>query len=144
MCSGSNRGGRGARRATFSLRPLGALRLLLFFVPGVASAQQPLTFYKDIAPIVWTRCASCHRPGEIGPFSLLTYDDVRGRAAQIAAVTARRIMPPWKPEPGAGPFQNERRLADDELQKLQRWIADGAPAGDRSRPTQTPPLWFDG
>jgi tetratricopeptide (TPR) repeat protein len=53
-------------------------------------------------------------------------------------------MPPWKPEPGAGTFQNERRLADDELQKLQRWIADGAPAGDRSHPTQAPPLWFDG
>jgi tetratricopeptide (TPR) repeat protein len=118
--------------------------LLGFFVPAVASAQPPLTFYQDIAPIVWHRCSPCHRPGEIGPFALLTYDDVRGRAAQIAAVTARRIMPPWKPEPGAGTFQNERRLSDDELQKLQRWIADGAPAGDRSRPTQTLPLWADG
>ena len=110
----------------------------------MSAAGADLTFYKDIAPIVWHRCSPCHRPGEIGPFTLLTYDDVRGRAAQIAAVTARRIMPPWKPEPGAGTFQNERRLADDELQKLQRWIADGAPAGDRSRPTQAPPLWADG
>ena len=110
----------------------------------ISAEGAELTFYQDIAPIVWHRCSPCHRPGEIGPFTLLTYDDVRGRAAQIAAVTARRIMPPWKPEPGAGPFQNERRLTDDELQKLQRWIADGAPAGDRSRPTQTPPLWADG
>jgi tetratricopeptide (TPR) repeat protein len=144
MCSGSNGGGRGARRANSSLCGLRALWLLVLFVPAVASAQPPLTFYQDIAPIVWHRCSPCHRPGEIGPFTLLSYDDVRGRAAQIAAVTARRIMPPWKPEPGAGTFQNERRLTDDELQKLQRWIADGAPAGDRSRPTQAPPLWADG
>ena len=110
----------------------------------ISATGADLTFYKDIAPIVWHRCSPCHRPGEIGPFPLLTYDDVRGRAAQIAAVTARRIMPPWKPEPGAGTFQNERRLSDDELLKLQRWIADGAPAGDRSHPTQAPPLWADG
>src|SRR5258706_1599689 len=138
MCSGSNRGGRGARM----VRPV--LQLLLLFVPAVVWPQPPLTFYQDIAPIVWHRCSPCHRPGEIGPFTLLTYDDVRGRAAQIAAVTARRLMPPWKPEPGAGTSQNERRLSDQELQKLQGWIADGAPAGDRSPPTQTPPLWNDG
>ena len=85
-----------------------------------APAQQAVTFTKDIAPIVWSRCASCHRPGEIGPFSLLTYDDVRRHAAQIAIVTARRIMPPWKPLPGKGDFQAERRLSDAELQTLQK------------------------
>src|SRR5204862_6808517 len=92
---------------------------VLLLLPAVSSAQPRLTFHKDIAPIVWHRCATCHRPGEVGPFSLLTYDDVKARAAQIAAVTARRIMPPWKPEPGKGEFQDERRLKDDELQMLQ-------------------------
>ena len=90
----------------------------------------PLTFNRDIAPIVWNRCAACHRPGEIGPFNLITYDDVKRHATQIAAVTARRVMPPWKPLPGHGSFQNERRLTDGELDAIQRWIAAGALEGD--------------
>ena len=94
-----------------------------------ASAQPRLTF-TDIAPIVWARCATCHQPGEIGPFSLLTYDDVKRRATQIAEVTSRRLMPPWKPEPGKGDFESERRLTDVELQKIQQWISDGALEGD--------------
>ena len=90
----------------------------------------PPTFAKDIAPIIWTRCASCHRPGEIGPFSLITYDEVRRHATQIANVTARRIMPPWKPVAGKGDFQSARRLTDPELQSLQQWLASGTPEGD--------------
>jgi tetratricopeptide (TPR) repeat protein len=111
--------------------------------PSLADAQPRLTFTRDIAPIIWTRCALCHRPGEIGPFSLITYDDVRRHAAQIAAVTARRIMPPWKPAAGKGDFQNERRLTDSELQTLQQWIASGAPEGDAAA---LPPMpnWTDG
>ncbi len=109
--------------------------------PALAHAQP--TFTRDIAPIIWTRCASCHRPGEIGPFSLITYDDVRRHAAQIAAVTARRLMPPWKPESGKGEFQNERRLTDTELQTLQQWIGSGAPEGDASALPRAP-NWADG
>src|SRR5436190_806238 len=127
---------------------LHGLRLRLAFVvfglaASPAAAQPRLTFNKDIAPIVWTRCASCHRPGEIGPFSLLTFEDVRRRAAQIAAVTSRRIMPPWKPEAGKGEFQDERRLTDRELESLQQWIASGAPEGDAA---DLPPIpnWKDG
>src|SRR3979490_2810122 len=100
--------------------------------PALANAQPSLTFNRDIAPIVWSRCASCHRPGEIGPFSLITYDDVRRRAAQIAEGTARRITPPWKPVEGKGEFQSERRLTEAELRLLQQWIASGAPEGDPS------------
>jgi len=106
------------------------------------SAQTRLTFTKDIAPIVWTRCATCHRPGEIGPFSLLTYDDVKRRATQIAAVTSRRLMPPWKPESGRGEFQDDRRLTDAELRTLQRWIADGAEEGNAAD-LPPAPQWAD-
>ena len=104
--------------------------LVLVLPASPANAQSPPTFTRDVAPIVWTRCASCHRPGEVGPFNLLTYDDVRRRLIQIKDVTARRIMPPWKPLAGQGDFQSERRLTDAELQMLQQWIAGGAPEGD--------------
>src|SRR5438128_2820624 len=83
--------------------------------PAQSPAQSNLTFNRDIAPIIWTRCAPCHRPGEVGPFSLLTYDDVRRRAMQIGTVTAKGLMPPWKPEAGKGEFQDERRLTKGEL-----------------------------
>ncbi|MGH9142766.1 MAG: tetratricopeptide repeat protein [Vicinamibacterales bacterium] len=113
------------------------------FWPALARAQPHLTFTRDIAPILWSRCASCHRPGEIGPFSLISYQDVRRHATQIADVTARRIMPPWKPIAGKGDFQSTRRLSDAELRSLQQWLASGAPEGD---PSALPPLpnWADG
>jgi hypothetical protein len=66
-----------------------------------AGASAP-TYNKDIAPILNAQCAICHRPGEVAPFSLLTYQDVAKRAGLIATVTAKRYMPPWLPEPGYG------------------------------------------
>jgi Tfp pilus assembly protein PilF len=126
-----------------SRRALWFLLACVVASPALTEAQPRLTFTKDIAPIIWNRCASCHRPGEIGPFNLITYDDVRRHATQIADVTARRIMPPWKPVAGKGSFQNERRLTDPELQLLQRWIANGTPEGDASA-LPPPPNWQTG
>ena len=100
---------------------------------GSASAAQaapPVTFARDVAPVLNANCAGCHRPGGIGPFSLTTYPDARERAARIAAVTAARRMPPWKPIRGHGRFRNERRLTDDEIAVLSRWAATGAAQGD--------------
>jgi tetratricopeptide (TPR) repeat protein len=130
-----------ASRRRFRAFVLSSIATIAASIP--AAAQPVPTFAKDIAPIVWTRCAPCHRPGEIGPFNLLTYDDVRQRATLIAAVTARRIMPPWKPEPGKGDFQDERSLTPHELESIQRWFASGAPEGD---PADLPPMprWSDG
>ena len=146
MSARKNRGERKDRREKRSQRSLRALRLFLFvgLWPAHAGAQAPLTFNKDIAPIIWHRCASCHRPGEIGPFSLVTYDEVRRHASQIAAVTAQRLMPPWKPVAGKGEFQGERRLGDRELQQLLRWIADGAIEGNAADRSQAPPFRDDG
>lgn len=145
MSSRKNRGDRTDRREDVSLRSLRALRFFLVVICWPAPAQaQPLTFNREIAPIIWRRCAPCHRPGEIGPFSLLTYDDVRRHAAQIAAVTARRIMPPWKPAAGKGEFEGERRLTDRELELLQRWIADGAAEGTNADRSQAPSVWAGG
>ena len=110
---------------------------------GAPSAPQPTsaahgtaapTFADDIAPLVIEHCAPCHRPGEVGPFPLLTYEDARRRARQIAEVTASRFMPPWKPEPGfGGPFVGSRRLSDGDVALFRRWAEAGAPAGDLSR-----------
>ena len=75
-----------------------------------ASGQERLTFSRDVAPVLFKHCVSCHRPGQTAPFSLLTFEDVRPRAARIADVTRARVMPPWKPDPGHGRFQDERRI----------------------------------
>ena len=87
------------------------------------------TFTRDIAPIVFTQCAPCHRPGEAGPFPLLTYGDVKARAKQVAEVTAARYMPPWMPAPGHGDFLGERRLTDAQIATIARWVEQGAPEG---------------
>jgi tetratricopeptide (TPR) repeat protein len=94
-------------------------------------AQSPATFNKDVAPILFANCASCHRPGEIGPFSLLTYEDARPHAAAILRAVRERTMPPWKPEPGFGsPFVGERRLSDRQIEIIRRWVDEGAVRGE--------------
>ncbi len=110
----------------------------------VAASQQapaaeaaPITFTRDVAPIVFGSCASCHRPEGSAPFSLVTYADVRARADQVVDATSRRIMPPWKPEPGHGEFAGERRLNEGQIATLRRWRDGGAVEGDRSA---LPPL----
>jgi tetratricopeptide (TPR) repeat protein/mono/diheme cytochrome c family protein len=95
----------------------------------------PPTFYRNIAPIIYQNCSICHRPGESGPFSLLNYDDVKHHASQIAAVTRQRFMPPWLPEAGHGQFEEERRLTTAQIQLIQTWVKQGAPAG---RPVDGP------
>lgn len=100
-------------------------------------AQAPVTFYKDIAPITYQYCVPCHRPGEAGPFPLLTYSDVKKRAGQIAAVTMSRYMPPWLPEAGYGRFEGERRLTDAQIHTIQRWLAQGLREGS---PADAPPV----
>lgn len=101
-----------------------------------APAKTP-TFTKDVAPIVFENCTTCHRPGQVAPFPLLTCADAQKRAAQIAAVTQSHFMPPWKAEPGFGRFHGERRLLDAQVATLQKWARAGAPQGD---PRALPPL----
>ena len=95
-----------------------------------ASLDAPPTFAKDIAPIVYRQCAPCHRADGPAPFSLVTYAEARQRATQIAAVTKRRYMPPWKPEEGFGAFIGERRLTDAEIDVIDRWVGTGMVEGD--------------
>ncbi len=101
------------------------------------------TYNKDIAPILYQNCATCHRPGEVAPFSLLTYKDTAKRAALIATVTKARVMPPWKPEPGYGNFRDARGLTDEQIALIQRWASSGAPEGDAAA-KPTPPEFTNG
>ncbi len=96
--------------------------------------QEPVTYSETIAPILSEHCARCHRPGGLGPFSLLEYGSVRDRAALIAAATRRRAMPPWKPDAPVGAFQGERRLTSDQIDLIARWAAAGAPEGKPAAP----------
>jgi hypothetical protein len=114
---------------------VGSVTFISLLAAGVARADQP-SYNKDIAPILSKNCAGCHRPGEVGPFSLLTYKDAVKRASFIEEVTASRRMPPCKAEPGFGSFLDERRLSQAEIQRIAAWVEAGSPEGD---PTDLPP-----
>src|SRR5262249_57017209 len=98
------------------------------------------TFNRDVAPLVFQSCAVCHRPGEVAPFSLLTYADVKKRAGLIKKATASRFMPPWKPLPGHGEFRQARRLSDEQIALLARWVDEGAVQGDPKVLPADPPF----
>ena len=102
--------------------------------------QSQVTFTRDVAPILFSACASCHRPEGVAPFPLLTYDDSRKHAAAIVAATRDRVMPPWKPEPGYGEFLDERRLTREQIATLQRWFDGGLVEGDPAL-LPRPPTW---
>src|SRR3954463_15071230 len=100
--------------------------MLISAAPSPQVAQKNLTFTKDIAPILYQNCVSCHRPGEVAPFSLLDYKSVKKHADDIATVTESRYMPPWKAEAGHGDFMNERRLTEAQIELIQTWTKQGA------------------
>jgi len=102
------------------------------------------TFNRDIAPIMFAKCAECHRPGEVAPFSLLSYSDASKRADFLAQVTQSRKMPPWRAEIGHVGFLGERRLSDKQIALLETWAKEGAPEGaaeDLPQPPQFASGW---
>jgi peroxiredoxin len=101
---------------------------------GVAVAG--VTYHKDILPILQARCQECHRSGEAGPFSLMSYRQAKGWADMIAEVVADGRMPPWHADAPRGHFTNDRRLADAEKMALLAWVEAGCPEGD---PADAPP-----
>ena len=94
--------------------------------PAVVTTD--LTWSRDIGPILYKNCVSCHHPGGAGPFSLLTYADAKRWGAQAVRVTQSRYMPPWLPEPGFGDFADNRRLPEADLAALRKWLHAGPPA----------------
>ena len=99
-------------------------------VPVASAADAPVTFNRQIAPVLYKNCSVCHHPGGAGPFSLLTYADARRWAPQIVRVTQSRFMPPWLPEPGYGDFADQRRLSSGEIALIRQWVTAGMPEGN--------------
>lgn len=111
--------------------------------PDSANLRNKLTFNRDVAPIMFESCSSCHRPGEAAPFPLLTSEDFSQHADQIAVVVERGLMPPWKPEPDYAEFRNERRLTAKSKRILLDWISSDRTIGDPSELPE-PPDFPDG
>ena len=107
--------------------------LLLAFADG-----PPLTYTKDVAPILQAKCQVCHQPNSIAPMSLLTYEDAKQFAPLIKMRVEARTMPPWHIDKGVGitDFKNDRSLSDEQIQTIVRWVDSGAPLGD---PADLPP-----
>ncbi|HSE38772.1 MAG TPA: hypothetical protein VLG74_15835, partial [Blastocatellia bacterium] len=101
------------------------------------------TFSKDVAPIIFKNCASCHRPGDIAPMSLLTYENARPWAKSIREKVASGMMPPWHATQPHGAFENDRRLSDKDKDTLIRWADGGAPKGDQ-KDLPSAPKFADG
>src|SRR5262245_17020504 len=116
--------------------PVVVLGLGSILLPQPARAGAP-TYHKEVVRILEKNCQDCHRPGQVAPFSLLTYDQARKRAADIASVTDDRTMPPWpaSTEEG-GPFRDERVLSDADIATLAAWVEAGCPEGN---PDDAPP-----
>ncbi len=99
-------------------------------LPDDATGKSKVTYTRDIAPILFANCVVCHRPGEVAPFGLLTYQDAAKRARQITRVVGRRIMPPWMPAQSHGEFENQRTLTDRQIALLKTWADSGRAEGD--------------
>jgi len=132
---------------TISVVALLVALLLSHSSRGLAARKSPqedsntnsqITFNKDIAPILFHYCAACHRPGESGPFSLLSYKDAKSHARQVAAVTKSRFMPPWLAESGEFKFADELRLSDAQIATIAHWVDQGAAEGAPSDLLPTP------
>jgi hypothetical protein len=110
-----------------------------------AAGGRPLTFTRDVAPIFQEKCEVCHRPGNIGPMSLVTYEEVRPWVRSIKARVASREMPPWHLDKGVGvqQFINDRSLTDAQIDTVVRWVDAGAPRGDM-KDMPAPKQWPSG
>ena len=113
-----------------------AIAVVAGMAPASAGAEEALTYYKDVAPIIQNNCQTCHRPagfnlsGLLAPMSLMSYEDTRPWARAIASKVQSREMPPWFADEPKGVFENERGLTDTEISTIVDWVEAGAPAGD--------------
>src|SRR5512135_1069319 len=98
---------------------------------GIAmAADSPVTFHKDVLPILQKNCQTCHRPGQVAPMSFLTYQQARPWAKAMKAAVVARKMPPWFADPRVGSFLNDHSLHQNDIDAIARWADSGAAEGD--------------
>ena len=107
-----------------------ALALSFSATTGSATAAEDVTFSKDVAPIIFNNCVTCHRPGEAAPMALRSYAEVRPWARGIKDRVVSREMPPWFANREHGSFKNDATLTDDEISTVAAWVDAGAPEGN--------------
>ena len=131
--------------STLRVRVRISLLAIFFAGAGLATGESGgPTFYKDVRPVLERHCQTCHRPGEIAPMLLLTYQQVRPYARAIRENVLQRKMPPWFADPAIGRFANDPSLTAAEIDTIARWADDGAPAGnpsDAPPPRRWPDAW---
>jgi hypothetical protein len=108
----------------------------------VVKTPTTVTFHKDVESILQKNCQVCHRPGEVGPFSLMTYKQAVTWAEDIKEYTANKKMPPWKPTEAAFAFHGQRTLADADIKTLAAWVEGGTPEGS-AKDAPPPARWTD-
>lgn len=106
------------------------LTAIALLAPVNKSNAGQVTFTKEIAPILFKNCVECHRPGEIAPMSLMTYQETRPWAKSIRERVVDRSMPPWSADPKYGHWANDPRLSQKEIDNIVAWVNAGAPKGD--------------
>lgn len=123
--------------------------IVCFAVASAASAAnsntdvEEVTWAEDVAPLVYEKCVTCHRPGQTAPMSLLSYDEARPWAKSIRKVTSERTMPPWFASPEHGEFVEDPTLTEEQITMLGHWVEAGAPAGDLTSAPKAPEFSTD-
>src|SRR5215471_6972734 len=103
--------------------------VFIVLITGVAgfAEEGPVTFHKNVEPILQKNCQGCHRPGQVAPMSFLTYQNVRPWAKAMKTAVALRKMPPWFADAQYGPYLNDRSLKQNEIDVISKWADQGAP-----------------
>src|SRR5437588_12141393 len=102
-----------------------AAALTILLAAARPGNTQAVTYSEHIAPLLYNNCIKCHRPNQVAPFPLLTYDDAARHGRDMVVQTQSRYMPPWKPEPGWTKYRDERRLTPDQIALIKQWVDDG-------------------
>ena len=127
-----------------TLRIFALASVLALSVAGASSAPSPVTFNKDVLPILQKNCQTCHRPGEVAPMNFTSYEETRPWAKAIKQAVVTKKMPPWFADPHYGRFLNAPKLTDADVLVLAEWADNGAPEGrpeDRPVPIDWPQGW---
>ncbi|MBL8188554.1 MAG: thiol-disulfide isomerase [Acidobacteria bacterium] len=119
-----------SRQYRLGLLALSVFSVVFFGFAVRQSKSAAVTFTKDIAPIIYKNCAECHRPGEIAPMSLMTYQEARPWAKAMREQVTQGSMPPWSADPKHGEWANDPRLSQKEIDTITAWVAAGAPKGE--------------